>query len=583
MGAVASAVKSVAKAAVEVVGDVAKGDIKGALKGIGDAVDTYIVKPISSDPITFMATAAAAMWGIPAFGLQAGGVAAGIANTAAGLAQGEKFDQAVKEGVLAGATVGATQALMGGPTPGTESGGVEVGGPMTGGGESLVETSLPSLDATSTAGGTGGLDPSIGGATTSTTGATAGSYTGGIGDTVTDVQFGDPGTVDAGQFNTPYAQNTVNTSPTSTTPTAPTNTSPTVNAPTNASVYNPAAELKTSSAPILDPRGTLVPGTETGVPVYDVSTSGSLPMGPEPTALQTAGNVVKMAGEYAWDNPIKTALALDYATDGGLIGVFKDRPEEGPGGTQGTPEQIGDSRFYEPLELLDMKRNQNLYANDMLKYGQGSGEHKFLTDPVYVPTQYAEGGSVDPAAYSQPLEGQLSPQDMQQLQQVQQQPAQGQPMGALSQMQPAQGQPARPGMQPPQGRPGQPPQRQGALQMVKPSQQNPNYRYFSYGKIPPSVVPNGGQAARPQGALGYARGGGVSDGRTDDVPAVLSEGEYVMDAETVALLGNGSNEAGAKRLDQMRQAVRMQKGGHLAKGEISPDALSPLAYLSRRG
>ena len=79
-----------------------------------------------------------------------------------------------------------------------------------------------------------------------------------------------------------------------------------------------------------------------------------------------------------------------------------------------------------------------------------------------------------------------------------------------------------------------------------------------------------------------ARGGNVSDGRTDDIPALLSQGEYVMDAETVALLGNGNNDAGAKRLDHMREAVRKQKGGALAKGKISPDAMSPLAYLSRR-
>jgi hypothetical protein len=55
-----------------------------------------------------------------------------------------------------------------------------------------------------------------------------------------------------------------------------------------------------------------------------------------------------------------------------------------------------------------------------------------------------------------------------------------------------------------------------------------------------------------------------------------------MDAETVALLGNGNGDAGAKRLDQMREAVRKQKGGALSKGKISPDAQSPLTYLSGR-
>lgn len=70
-----------------------------------------------------------------------------------------------------------------------------------------------------------------------------------------------------------------------------------------------------------------------------------------------------------------------------------------------------------------------------------------------------------------------------------------------------------------------------------------------------------------------------ADGRSDDVNAVLSDGEYVMDAETVALLGNGSNQAGAKRLDDMRAQVRKQKGGALSKGKFSPDAKSPLSYM----
>ena len=73
--------------------------------------------------------------------------------------------------------------------------------------------------------------------------------------------------------------------------------------------------------------------------------------------------------------------------------------------------------------------------------------------------------------------------------------------------------------------------------------------------------------------------GGGADGRSDDVDAVLSDGEYVFDAETVALLGNGSSEAGASRLDQMREDIRKQKGRNLAQGKISPDAKSPLSYL----
>jgi hypothetical protein len=75
----------------------------------------------------------------------------------------------------------------------------------------------------------------------------------------------------------------------------------------------------------------------------------------------------------------------------------------------------------------------------------------------------------------------------------------------------------------------------------------------------------------------YGQGG--AHGRSDDVPAVLSDGEYVIDAETVALLGNGSVDAGANQLDRMREEIRRHKGRNLAQGKISPDARSPLSYL----
>ena len=73
--------------------------------------------------------------------------------------------------------------------------------------------------------------------------------------------------------------------------------------------------------------------------------------------------------------------------------------------------------------------------------------------------------------------------------------------------------------------------------------------------------------------------GGPGTGRSDSIPAQLSDGEYVIDAETVALLGDGSSKAGAKRLDQFRANIRKQKGSALAKGKFSPDAKRPEQYL----
>lgn len=101
------------------------------------------------------------------------------------------------------------------------------------------------------------------------------------------------------------------------------------------------------------------------------------------------------------------------------------------------------------------------------------------------------------------------------------------------------------------------------------------------GVEPPPGMYRGGVYAMGGGPLGavarLARGAG--SGRDDTIDARLSDGEYVMDAETVAMLGDGSTEAGARRLDAMREQLRKHKGKTLARGKFSPNAKSPLAYL----
>jgi hypothetical protein len=95
------------------------------------------------------------------------------------------------------------------------------------------------------------------------------------------------------------------------------------------------------------------------------------------------------------------------------------------------------------------------------------------------------------------------------------------------------------------------------------------------------------KAAARGGPMGYSRGSsresfaveGPGTGRSDDIPAVLSDGEYVIDAETVALLGDGSSRAGAKKLDELRVKVRKHKGKNLAAGKFSVNAKNPEAYM----
>ncbi len=80
------------------------------------------------------------------------------------------------------------------------------------------------------------------------------------------------------------------------------------------------------------------------------------------------------------------------------------------------------------------------------------------------------------------------------------------------------------------------------------------------------------------GATGhYVKGRG--DGQSDSIPAMLADGEYVFDAETVAQLGNGSSDAGAKILDRMRENIRAHKRS-APVDKIPPKSKSPLEYMA---
>jgi len=77
-------------------------------------------------------------------------------------------------------------------------------------------------------------------------------------------------------------------------------------------------------------------------------------------------------------------------------------------------------------------------------------------------------------------------------------------------------------------------------------------------------------AAMPQlmspaqfGYLNSRTGGriaGPGDGKSDDIPALLSNGEHVIDAATVSDLGNGDNDTGQKRLEQIKHKIRSSAG-----------------------
>lgn len=87
-------------------------------------------------------------------------------------------------------------------------------------------------------------------------------------------------------------------------------------------------------------------------------------------------------------------------------------------------------------------------------------------------------------------------------------------------------------------------------------------------------LPDGTQAS---GESRHVQGPG--DGTSDDIDAKLSDGEYVMDANTVSMLGNGSNKAGAARLDQLRENLRKHAAKPMAKGKQFMKAKDPMAYM----
>jgi hypothetical protein len=177
-------------------------------------------------------------------------------------------------------------------------------------------------------------------------------------------------------------------------------------------------------------------------------------------------------------------------------------------------------------------------------------------------TYYTFGTPVDP------MQNLYNPQPMQQgmppqAAQNQQQMASSQPVQALP-----------PGM--PQGAP------QGQnMGMAKPPmpQQNPM-------QTGPQGLKSGGLPAWSNvpvtaGRLNFRHGApvhGPGDGQSDDIPAMLADGEYVIDAETVAQIGNGSTKAGAAALDKFRENIRAHKRS-APTNKIPPKTKALTSYL----
>jgi hypothetical protein len=107
------------------------------------------------------------------------------------------------------------------------------------------------------------------------------------------------------------------------------------------------------------------------------------------------------------------------------------------------------------------------------------------------------------------------------------------------------------------------------------------------------LVADGGLLAAPQnyamggglGSLGgYSDGGrllrGPGDGVSDSIPAMigkkqparLADGEFVVPARIVSELGNGSTEAGARKLYQMMDRIQAARSKTVGKGRVAKNS-----------
>lgn len=141
-----------------------------------------------------------------------------------------------------------------------------------------------------------------------------------------------------------------------------------------------------------------------------------------------------------------------------------------------------------------------------------------------------------------------------------------------------------------------------ASQVANDPFQDPNFQNFlqnQYTQYQQSLNSGGGKAGgKMPDALKYANGGGIAgaynlgsysdggrllkgpgDGVSDDIPAVigdsqparLADGEFVIPARIVSELGNGSTDAGAKRLYAMMDNIQAGRKKTIGKNNVAKD------------
>ena len=101
---------------------------------------------------------------------------------------------------------------------------------------------------------------------------------------------------------------------------------------------------------------------------------------------------------------------------------------------------------------------------------------------------------------------------------------------------------------------------------------------YGLGRLNTMTMNQGNAQGQNGNYAGFAKGGyldGGGDGMSDSIPAsiegnqpaALADGEFVIPADVVSHLGNGSTKAGAKRLYHMLDQIRKARTGHTKQGK----------------
>jgi hypothetical protein len=142
-------------------------------------------------------------------------------------------------------------------------------------------------------------------------------------------------------------------------------------------------------------------------------------------------------------------------------------------------------------------------------------------------------------------------------------------------------------------------QQQAAL-LAKDEEEKRKYRELfesTLGAVPTRMARSGGLMSLAGGGMTYMEAGGTTgptgvprdvtgtgDGMSDSVPAIiegvqearLADGEFVVPADVVADIGNGSSNAGSKKLYDMMDRIRKARHGTTEQPpEIDAEALMP--------